>query len=822
MPIDLCDSDDDDDTGRRNKNRKRVPLHRVSNNGIVEILECDDDKEEQQAKPKTKTDAEGIIEILDDDDDDEEYDDDRKPAAKKRKSNSATNGITNATVSLGDSRSSRSEELEVELVEAPPVSAVAARMEKESNFSGSALSASEECMVIGRTGKNSLSDFPHSREYCSEHPINDDPKKSCVLCYCYVCDIPASECTEWTKHCKARYQDPKWRRERERRKQNPTTASTTPATNQAHRHAPNVVSPWQQTLQPFAEPISMEEIQGFRRQPTLREYSDDALLQEVTRVHPVEKNPPPTFVTDLKHYQKQSLAFMYDVETASKANLDPTKGFRGGWLASEVGMGKTAVALALVETNPYPFMSAIPNRRKLVRHLDKYLFNAQPWCVGGCPPEKKIKLKTTVIRTSVSLMGQWQEECKKHAPNLVVKRYHPTSENSRMDKKDLLQWNKTKALAKDLAEADVIITSATSKKNVQFEQLFEFHREIVDESHLMGSVSLKRDYVGVSKTRWCITATPFGGNGLRAQNDSFLNWTSGNRFRECNHLSPKEQFYFKLRELKKVMIRHTKSQQINGSAALVLPESTTDVLFVHMNEKERKMYKKQLRRCHESLTNYTAKGGVSMFPLEQTLAQLCMNNLLGDDNIREYTKIRALFSDLQQMILTEPHARVVIYSQYKRTAIALTARLKQMMTVYSFDGSTPSNKRDDAIREFQSVTPTGGNPAAFVITLRAGSVGITLTTASRVYLMEPSIDTAKEVQAAGRIHRLGQTKNVTVKKLIYKNSIEESIQLLQKELIAGRIKLTSRGFVPPAGLRILMKGTSKKRKKKTKATTATL
>ena len=90
------------------------------------------------------------------------------------------------------------------------------------------------------------------------------------------------------------------------------------------------------------------------------------------------------------------------------------------------------------------------------------------------------------------------------------------------------------------------------------------------------------------------------------------------------------------------------------------------------------------------------------------------------------------------------------------------------LVTLEFSGSTGPVKRDEAIREFQrgldaaSASAAGGGaggaaaePRAcvFVITTRAGNVGITLTAASRVYLMEPALDPAVEMQAAGRIHR---------------------------------------------------------------------
>ena len=73
--------------------------------------------------------------------------------------------------------------------------------------------------------------------------------------------------------------------------------------------------------------------------------------------------------------------------------------------------------------------------------------------------------------------------------------------------------------------------------------------------------------------------------------------------------------------------------------------------------------------------------------------------------------------------------------------------------------------------------------------MRAGSVGITLTAASHCFLMEPCLDPATEIQAAGRIHRLGQTKHVHVTKFVYSRSPEENVLALHREIAAGRIKI---------------------------------
>jgi len=86
--------------------------------------------------------------------------------------------------------------------------------------------------------------------------------------------------------------------------------------------------------------------------------------------------------------------------------------------------------------------------------------------------------------------------------------------------------------------------------------------------------------------------------------------------------------------------------------------------------------------------------------------------------------------------------------------------------------------------------------------MRAGNVGVTLTAATRVYLMEPCLDPSMELQAAGRIHRLGQTKDVLVKKLCYKNSIDGAVAEIHKKISSGALSIVDNVF-PVAALKIL-------------------
>ena len=167
-----------------------------------------------------------------------------------------------------------------------------------------------------------------SRENCVTHPFSGDKKQHCGNCYCYVCDGPAKDCKVWASHCQATHNDPHWKRERERAKQ----ARIRAASVAAAAPQPAAVSRSSSSSSPGRR--RGRRLSSNNKSPSA-EFSVSKLLKEITVVHPVELQPPVSsgFVTPLRHYQKQSLAFMVDTE---KNHL------RGGWLADEVGMGKVS------------------------------------------------------------------------------------------------------------------------------------------------------------------------------------------------------------------------------------------------------------------------------------------------------------------------------------------------------------------------------------------------------------------------------------------------------------------------------------------------
>src|SRR5205085_6249027 len=113
---------------------------------------------------------------------------------------------------------------------------------------------------------------------------------------------------------------------------------------------------------------------------------------------------------------------------------------------------------------------------------------------------------------------------------------------------------------------------------------------------------------------------------------------------------------------------------------------------------------------------------------------------------------------------------------------------------YHFDGQTPPAKRAEMVRSFQAKDNTTN---LFLISLKAGNTGLTLTAADYVFLFDPWWNTAVEQQAIDRTHRIGQTKNVFTYKLVCKNTIEEKILELQqrKKHLAEELVSSEEGFV---------------------------
>jgi SNF2 family DNA or RNA helicase len=146
------------------------------------------------------------------------------------------------------------------------------------------------------------------------------------------------------------------------------------------------------------------------------------------------------------------------------------------------------------------------------------------------------------------------------------------------------------------------------------------------------------------------------------------------------------------------------------------------------------------------------------------------------------SKLHALLAELERLRSEDPSAKSLVFSSFTASLTWLAAKLKDRgFTHATITGSMSLNQRAKALEAFQSAPPT----TIFLLSLRAGAVGLNLTAASQVFLLEPCFNPAMEEQAIGRVHRMGQTRPTVVRRLIVRDSLEERIRACVERRVAG-------------------------------------
>ena len=164
------------------------------------------------------------------------------------------------------------------------------------------------------------------------------------------------------------------------------------------------------------------------------------------------------------------------------------------------------------------------------------------------------------------------------------------------------------------------------------------------------------------------------------------------------------------------------------------------------------------------------------------------------------TKMMALKKDLEALRAKDPHMHAVVFTQHVAAHAAVVLLLRQMgIVAYELRSGVAAKHRHNSIKAFQAQEKKA---KVMVSTLRVGNCGITLTAATRVYLIEPFIDPAHELQAAGRIHRLGQLKEVLVKRFCFRKSFDECVYDLHKKIKSGKVSVQN-GALPTNAVRAL-------------------
>ncbi|MEM6251509.1 MAG: DEAD/DEAH box helicase [Cyanobacteria bacterium P01_D01_bin.156] len=216
------------------------------------------------------------------------------------------------------------------------------------------------------------------------------------------------------------------------------------------------------------------------------------------------------------------------------------------------------------------------------------------------------------------------------------------------------------------------------------------------------------------------------------------------------------------------MLRRTKTQVLDE-----LPSRTEITLHVELSGEEKALYEALRRDAIAKLTTTEAKAGAKHLQVLAEITRLrrmCCNPQLVMPEMAPASAKLQLFGEVLKELLSNRH-KALVFSQFVDHLTILRNYLDQQSISYQYlDGSTPAKQRKQRVDAFQA-----GEGNVFLISLKAGGTGLNLTAADYVIHMDPWWNPAVEDQASDRAHRIGQTRPVTIYRLVTKGTIEEKI-----------------------------------------------
>ncbi|MFZ2311024.1 MAG: SNF2-related protein [Methylobacter sp.] len=379
----------------------------------------------------------------------------------------------------------------------------------------------------------------------------------------------------------------------------------------------------------------------------------------------------------------------------------------------------------------------------------------------------------SLIIAPTSLMSNWRRETERFTPDLKVL---------------ILQGTERKQLFYKIRDYDLILTTYPLLPRDEETLLeHEYHYLILDEAQtiknpLSKAARLVRQIK--SNHRLCLTGTPMENHlgELWAQFDFLMPGFLGDSstFKRLYRTpievhGDSEQRARLSRRVAPFMLRRTKQE-----VAKELPPKTEIIRSVPLYEKQAALYESIRLTMEKKVRDAIAQRGLSrshitildaLLKLRQTCCDPRTLRLVEAQKIKESAKLDLLMELLPEQL--EEGRRILVFSQFTRMIALIENELNARQIGYAkLTGQT--RKRDEAIELFKS-----GEVNVFLISLKAGGVGLNLTEADTVIIYDPWWNPATETQAADRVYRIGQDKPVFVYKLITENTVEEKIIAMQ-------------------------------------------
>ncbi len=428
-------------------------------------------------------------------------------------------------------------------------------------------------------------------------------------------------------------------------------------------------------------------------------------------VFATEINIPKSFQGDLREYQVEGFRWL--------ARLSALE--FGACLADDMGLGKTVQIIALLL--------------------------------------HRARSGPALIVAPTSVCENWRRELNRFGPSLASVAYSGTERERHLTR---------------LKPGNVVITSYTLlQKNVDALSAIQWSTAVLDEAQMIKNADTLRAKAAhrlEAKARIIATGTPIENHaGDVFSLFQFLNpglLGSARSFSAAIGAAGRSNRGPK-RLLKPFVLRRTKNQVLDD-----LPPVTTIQRTVVMSPGEAKLYNSVRQAALDKLdkVGVTPKGRLQIFTELTRLRRLCCHpGLVAPDANLTSSKLES-FLELAEELVAGRH-RCLVFSQFTDVLALVRPLLDQKGITYQYlDGSTAAARRGSAVDAFQA-----GEGDLFLISLRAGGFGLNLTAADYVIHLDPWWNPAVEAQASDRAHRIGQTRPVTIYRLVTADTIEDRI-----------------------------------------------
>jgi superfamily II DNA or RNA helicase len=441
--------------------------------------------------------------------------------------------------------------------------------------------------------------------------------------------------------------------------------------------------------------------------------------------------PSPNFKASLRNYQQAGLNWLWFLRQ---------HGF-GGILADDMGLGKTVQTISLLQK-------------------DK---------------DEKQNHAPSLLIVPTSILHNWYSEAKKFAPEISVM-IHAGTQRDRTE-----QW---------FYSYDLVVTSyGTARVDLEMLKRVRFNYIILDEGQ-----NIKNPASQISRAvrllhaqhRLVLSGTPVENSVIDLWSImSFVNpglLGSLKQFRQqfANPIEKEkdEQTADRLRKLiHPFVLRRTKKQ-----VAKDLPDRIEQIHYCDMTDSQEAAYEKTKAGFRNEILEAIEKQGLVRSQMLLLRGLTVLRQLANHPGMvdAQYTDSSGKFEEVMRMLKNALHEghKILVFSQFVKHLRLVKKRLDVDGIRYSYlDGQTPRDQRKTLVNEFNS----DNQLKVFLISLKAGGLGLNLTSADYVVLLDPWWNPAVEQQAIDRSHRIGQTRKVISYRFITKNSVEEKILALQEK-----------------------------------------